>query len=203
MTESRVYLQNRTTKELVEASLLDEVTDQHLAMWEKTWKPVMKENGPGHALQNEAEDSHWDWRKKAEDWRPYLNYHSFAIVCQKELQGLMVVSDIHSARHSTQFGKPIVYVEFLATAPWNRGGSRRRKQYRGVGTVMIAAAVELSCDLGYKGRIGLHSLTDSEPFYKKTCGMTQLGRDAAHEDLMYFEMTEKQADAFRGKPEDI
>jgi hypothetical protein len=69
--------------------------------------------------------------------------------------------------------------------------------------VMIAAAVELSWELGYKGRIGLHSLTDAEFFYKKTCGMTELGRDSAHEDLMYFEMTEKQAEAFRGKPGDI
>ena len=34
-------------------------------------------------------------------------------------QGLMLVSDFKSARLQVQFGKPIVYVEFVATAPWN------------------------------------------------------------------------------------
>jgi GNAT superfamily N-acetyltransferase len=128
-----------------------------------------------------------------------VGYHSFAIVCENDLQGLMLASDFRSARLQAQFGKPIVYVEFVATAPWNRPEVQKPPRYRGVGTVMVAAAVELSWDLGYRGRIGLHSLPAAERFYRESCGMTELGKDAAHQNLMYYEMTDNQAERLRQK----
>ena len=197
MQESRVYLKKMATGQLVEASLLDEITNRHLAMWVKTWQPVMQERCKGRVLQEKPEDHHWDWKWKANEWRPLLGFHSFAITCEGELQGLMLACDFKSARIQAQFGKPIVHVDFLATAPWNRPEFQTPQRYRGVGTVMVAAAVELSWELGYRGRIGLHSLSDAEEFYRDKCGMTELGKDAAHQDLMYYEMTDKQAEDFR------
>ena len=38
MQESRVYLRKLSTGQLVEASLVDEVTDRHLAMWNGEWQ---------------------------------------------------------------------------------------------------------------------------------------------------------------------
>src|SRR3989442_10219041 len=102
----------------------------------------------------------------------------------------MLASDFKSARLQSQFGKTIVYVEFVATAPWNRPEIQTPPRYRGAGTAMVTAAIELSYRLGCRGRMGLHSLPAAEPFYRETCGMTELGHDAAHENLMYFEMTE-------------
>jgi hypothetical protein len=116
---------------------------------------------------------------------------------EKSLQGLMLVSDFRSVRLQVQFGKPIVYVEFVATAPWNRPEVQKPPKYRGVGTVMVAAAIELSCGLDYRGRIGLHSLPAAAPFYRDKCGLIELGRDAEHPNLTYFEMTENQAQKFR------
>jgi hypothetical protein len=148
-------------------------------------------------FQDKPEDHHWNWRWKANYWRPLLGYHSFAIVCEKSLQGLMLASDFRSARLQDRFGKSIVYVEFVATAPWNRPEVQKPPKYRGVGTAMVAAAIELSCDLKYRGRIGLHSLPAAVQFYRDKCGLTELGSDAEHEDLVYFEMTENQAKRFR------
>ena len=199
MTESRVFLRKSETKELVEASLLDEVTDRHLAMWDSSWRPAIKAHCVGRTIRDKPEDHHWDWKWKANEWRPLLGYHSFAIVCENDLQGLMLASDFKSARLQSQFGKTIVYVEFVATAPWNRPELQNPPRYRGVGTVMVAAAVELSWDLGYRGRIGLHSLPKAEHFYRESCGMTELGKDAAHQNLMYYEMTDNQAERFRQK----
>jgi hypothetical protein len=199
MTESRVYLRKTEPNELVEASLLDEVTDQHLAMWNDSWRPAMEAYCAGRIFRDKPEDHHWDWKWKANEWRPLLGYHSFAIVCESSLQGLMLASDFRSARLQAQFGKPIVYVDFLATAPWNRPEVQNPPRYRGVGTVMVAAAVELSWDLEYRGRIGLHSLSLAERFYREKCGITELGKDAAHQDLMYYEMTDNQAEKFRQK----
>ncbi|MEI7880931.1 MAG: hypothetical protein WCI95_08665 [bacterium] len=74
-------------------------------------------------------------------------------------------------------------------------------RYRGVGTAFVAMAIQLSVDMGYKGRAGLHSLPAAETFYKTACGMTAVQRDPGpHQNLMYYELTEKQADMFRQKP---
>ncbi len=59
---------------------------------------------------------------------------------------------------------------------------------RGVGSALITAAVALSDDEGFKGRLGLHSLPQADAFYRKI-GMTDLGQDTAYQNLRYFEMT--------------
>lgn len=197
MQESRVYLKQLSTGQLVEASLLDEVTDRHLALWSGAWQSALQAYCASRALRDKPEDHHWDWKWKANEWRPMLGYHSFAITCEGELQGLMLACDFKSARLQAQFGKPIVYVEFLATAPWNRKEIQNPPRYVGVGTIMVAAAVEVSWELGYRGRVGLHSLPRAEDFYRDKCGMSELGKDAAHQGLMYYEMTDNQAEAFR------
>jgi hypothetical protein len=197
MNESLVYLQDPQTGGLVEASLFDEVTDEHLRLWEQGWVPEMRAHRANRAPADTPEDSHWNWRNKANGWRALLGYQSYALVCQGELQGLMLTNDMTSARLPQQFGKPIVYVEFLATAPWNRPELRMPPKYRGCGRIFILAAIHTSLDAGFKGRIGLHSLPAAERFYEEKCGFTRLGPDSSHQKLAYYEMTETQADAFR------
>ena len=177
MEESRVYLRKVATGQLVEASLLDQVIDTHLAIWDASWQTAMQTYCAGRALRDRPEDHYWNWKQKADYWRPLLGYHSFAITCEGDLQGLMLVSDFESARVQSQFGKPIVYVKFLPSAPWNRP--------------------EFQTPPCYRGRIGLHSLPKSEPFYRDACKMTELGKDAAQQNLMYYEMTNTQAEEFR------
>jgi hypothetical protein len=197
MNESLVYLLDPQNSGLVEASLFDEVTDEHLRLWEQGWVPEMRNFQANRPPGNLPEDSHWNWRVKANAWRPMLGYQSYALVCQGELQGLMLTNDMASARLPEQFGKLIVYVEFLATAPWNRPELRSPPKYRGCGRIFIAAAIQTSLDAGFKGRIGLHSLPGAEGFYQGKCGFTRLGPDSSHQNLTYYELTTTQADAFR------
>ena len=49
---------------------------------------------------------------------------------------------------------------------------------------------------GFKGRIGLHSLPQSNNFYANKVGMTDMGQDEEYQNLRYFEMTPEQAEAF-------
>jgi uncharacterized protein YerC len=58
----------------------------------------------------------------------------------------------------------------------------------------MAAAVSMSFDEEFDGRIGLHSLPTVEKFYRDVCGMTDLGIDATR--LRYFEMTATAARRF-------
>jgi len=122
MTESRIFLQRAKTNKLVEASLLDEVTDRHLAMWEGSWCPAMEAYCEGRTARNQPEDHHWDWKWKADEWRPLLGYHSFAIVCEKDLQGLMLVSDFKSARCQR---RPLRRWYLRRNCDWNFGSPKR------------------------------------------------------------------------------
>lgn len=114
----------------------------------------------------------------------------------------MIVNTIKRCRISSQANKHLVYVEYLEVAPWNRRLAAGGTTYKGVGKVLIAAAIQLSIDEGNRGRIGLHSLPQADDFYNR-CGMTDLGPDAAYPKfpLRYFEMTEAQAKSFlSGEP---
>ena len=69
-------------------------------------------------------------------------------------------------------------------------------RYRGVGSILIRVAIALSEDLGFRGRLGLHSLPQADGFYADTCNMVDLGVDRDYHNLRYFEMTPECAQAF-------
>ena len=76
-----------------------------------------------------------------------------------------------------------------------RGGQPR---FSGVGTLLLASAIQLSIDEEFAGRIGLHSLPQADAWYVK-CGLTDLGPDPNEkQNLKYFEMTPERAKAFLG-----
>lgn len=78
----------------------------------------------------------------------------------------MIVNTIKRCRIKKHANKHLVYVEYLEAAPWNRRGIPNRNQCKGVGTILIAAAIQLSMDEGNRRRIGLHSLPQADTFYR-------------------------------------
>jgi hypothetical protein len=117
------------------------------------------------------------------------------VECGGQIQGLMLIAGGKDCRIQSQKGKNLVYVDYLSVAPWNSKASTVNPKYNMVGKVLLQAAIELSDDEGFKGRIGLHSLPQSETWYSNI-GMTDLGKDVAYLNLRYFEMTPEQATAF-------
>ena len=63
---------------------------------------------------------------------------------------------------------------------------QRPPRYKGVGSVFLLFARTRSLELGYEGRVGLHSLPGTEKFYDNQ-GMLDLGQDEDYDDLVYFE----------------
>jgi len=59
-------------------------------------------------------------------------------------------------------------------------------RYKSVGTVLIQFARTRSIELGYQGRLGLHSLPGIENFYDNQ-RMLNLGADEDYENMVYFE----------------
>lgn len=202
MEKSAIYIQRSGTRDDVDAELWDDISDLHLDLWRSTWVPMM--DNAARRLRSAAvplykwpQDLHWDWSDKTDWSRPLLTLQRFAITCGGALQGLMLVNLTKlTARLPSQKGKDLAYIEFVSTAPWNRPEISGVQQFHGIGINMVRAAVELSRNEGFQGRIGLHSLSQAASFYSKTCGMSALGQDRHYEDLDYFEMTPTQADAF-------
>ena len=187
---SLVYLEDRESRQLVEASLYDCIQPKHLDDFEQLWKPLRSTQSEQHG--------HWDWRRKVAAFAGQLSFQSFAIEYSDETQGLMIVNKTKRCRLPGQANKHLVYVDYLEAAPWNRGRVEGHPSYRGIGTVLVAAAIQLSMEEGNHGRVGLHSLPQADTFYRDRCGMTDLGPDASYPriPLRYFEMTESQARSF-------
>lgn len=113
------------------------------------------------------------------------------------MHGMMLVLTAGKfCRIESQKGKPLVYVDYLATAPWNSADVVAEPTYAGVGKVLIRSAIQLSVEEELQGRIGLHSLPQAESYYRDNCKMTDLGQDKAYYGLKYFETTPEQSASF-------
>lgn len=130
------------------------------------------------------EDKYWDWLFKLNFISKQNNYEGYAIECENQTQGLMMIeTQMHGSWIKT--GKRVIYIEGIASAPSNRVQIKNLPMFRGVGTALLKFARIRSVELGYEGRIGLHSLPEVEKFYENQ-NMINCGRDD-DEDLVYFE----------------
>jgi len=187
---------------MVDAELWDAITEKNLADWEAEWIPELFRflqalHRQGVERRFWPQSRHWDWRDKMKAIESRLANQSFSIVCQDMTQAMMIADMTKRAQIDSQKNDHLVYVDFLEAAPWNRREmSQKPPRLSGAGSILILAAIELSKIEGFKGRIGLHSLPQANDFYANKVGMTDLGRDAAYQNLRYFEMTPEQAEAF-------
>lgn len=196
-------LWNRHTNSFEEAQLYSPIAEPHLLDYEQRWMPLVHQKlaqiqGREALAAANLQDFHWRWSEKVQERTGDLGWQSFAIHCGGLTQGLMFANFVKRCRAPTQEGDHLVYVDLVSTAPWNRHGFTERPLYKGVGRIMLVAAVSLSVQEGFKGRVGLHSLPQSESWYRDICCMTDLGPDEQYQKLHYFEMTPTQAQAFIG-----
>lgn len=203
MSSFPIQIQLRETRTDVDASLLDGMAPQDLLVVENEWSAerslVVQEllrNGVDRAKWPQS--VHWNWAKKA-PMLGMLESSGFGVVCENRWQGVMMTKTASAfARLAADKGKPLVYVDFLEVAPWNwaipelgRGG-----RFRLIGSTLFWRAVQQSNEEGFHGRVGLHALPQAESFYEKGCGMTALGRDAAKQNLLYFELSRQSAERY-------
>lgn len=186
--------------QLVPATLYDGMTQTQIASATASWQPwvddyvaVLKQQNVH--MEDWPQHAHWNWNRKASSVSGLLAYQLLGIECDGLMQGLMLTGTLGRCKISNQAGNPLVDVHFLATAPWNLRSFVSQPRFGLVGKILIVAAVQISLDNGFRGRIGLHSLKQAESFYLNDCGMTDLGIDTGPEGqgLRYFETTPEQA----------
>ena len=195
-------------------ALAEGLDTSHLDFMETQWTPAMKRQYGLAILQFfqqpaadqtlerwreilgdlAVQDHHWSWRTKC-SITPGTNRRVFSLLNAGDVEAAMVLLFGKNSRDPAGM-LPIVYVDFVAVAPWNRKKFQDPQRFRNLGTVMLGAAVQLSVTLGLGGRCGLHSLPQSEGFYRHI-GMRDFGLDAAYSSLRYFEFDVAGAAHFR------
>jgi hypothetical protein len=205
-----VPLFNRLSKAFDDASLFQGIDNENFAHIEGRWRPMFDQRTAQAKVTGEsrseinAEDAHWEWGKKmiAATKDPFV-FDIFALECAGSTQAMMLVrkgGEKCFSRHNEHPRAPIIYVDFLATAPWNRKRLVREPVYKGGGRILISTAVSLSIEEEMQGRIGLHSLQSAEEFYRTQIGMADLGKDNDYQGLRYFELPASKAVHFFANP---
>lgn len=195
--ETDAHLVRPLDDTIVAAKLIIGVTVDEIDEAVGLWSPYLTQQI--QAGIGRPQHAHWEWERKARAVNGLLAYTFCGITVETEMQALMLREDTFArAKHPDQRGMPIVYVPFLATAPWNDKEIVPTPAYRGCGTILLKESVDYSHTIGYKGRVGLHSLPQAEGFYRDRCKMVDLGvdPDPEHQNLRYFEFTNEAARTF-------
>ena len=197
MKPTPIILIDGSTKADVAALLLHEVELERLEETGDKWFEIRKEHAAKLATEGRPvpQHYHWDWARKAGK-TALLAYRCLAVECKGEIQGLMLLNlTTHQARLDPDHAKPLVYVDYVETAPWNAREFTNQPQYKSVGSILLEAAVRASLNESFGGRVGLHSLPQADGFYAG-CGMTLLGTEHRNGPLNYFEFTRDAAAKF-------
>lgn len=205
-----VPLWDNARKGVEPATLWKQPAPELLLRAEEQWRGWMEgvaaiNASRGLGMQLPFTYAHWPWgyiavrASKSLREEVYAVTHTTDAGTRKErvwVEGMMHLSTYeHPCVAESHKGKPGIYLDLIATAPWNLPGALTPPRFKFVGAILMRQAIDVSRDLGFKGRIGLHSLDDAAAFYRKV-GMVSLGRDPKKQDLEYFELEEAAAEAF-------
>lgn len=134
---------------------------------------------------------HWDWTRKLLGASALTHALYTVMEGERYLAAMLLRLDPRiRARLAPDAGKELAYVDFIESAPsnWTVPALGQVQRVKGLGTALILAAIERSIAEEMGGRVGLHSLPQSEPFYG-ALGMTNLGPDLVKQGLTYYEFT--------------
>ena len=195
-------LLNRQTGQEEWATLYSPIELTNVEDFERYWQPAMQAKiatftTPKDIANANLQDACWDWRGKHQARANRFDWESFTVESDGQTQGLMFLRTYGLSRESSQLNLPLIYIDLLSVAPWNRHGFTDTPKYKGIGPLLFGAALSSSISEGFQGRLGLHSLPQSESWYRDRCKMSELGPDKAYPgNLVYFEFTPVQAQAY-------
>jgi len=135
----------------------------------------------------QIDDHHWRWFNKS------LAFHSdeykwFFVMAESYPQAACL---IYHPKPSAIDAANIFYIEYLAVAPWNRENPLSPKVIKGLGPLIIQAAMRYAVEkLAYRPGYSLHALPKAVAFYERM-GMLHIPQ-YDKEGLPFFEMPEER-----------
>ena len=153
------------------------LTQEQVGQIDDIWGGILQET--------QQPDARWDWAYKLRLAVNDDRYEAYGIEFEALLQGVIL---LETQWHRSWLPQrlPLVYVEYLASAPWNRRLLEDPPYLLGVGRALLLFARQRSVELGYGGRVGLHALPGAEAFYRRYT-MPDYGSDPDKDGLVYFE----------------
>jgi len=110
-------------------------------------------------------DSHWKWR---EIISYYQNDPKWVARCVRTgdgaIQGALLLRKM--VKSVLEPGKKAVFIDRVATAPWNRDKLAKTPHFRGVGAGFALYSIVLSYSQGFGGRVNLQAVAN-EDFHAK------------------------------------
>src|SRR5207248_1305767 len=109
---------------LVDAVLHERIDAGYALQVDDEWKAQFAAEEARAVAEGRAvpliEHDHWEWGEKVKESAHLLSCPTLAIECAGQTQGLMLVkTDGHFGRLLAELDQPLVYIVYLATAPWN------------------------------------------------------------------------------------
>ncbi len=181
-----------STNKIVEAEVISNLSKSVVEATDDVWLEfqrglILKVQSTGNSSESFPEHLHWRWSQNARSYEGRSGYEFLAVRCEERIQGMMLLDYTRIGRLPKQASLPLVYVDYLSAAPWNLHLLENSPEFRGVGRLLITIAEAKSRELGFQGRLGLHSLPQAEGFYRRLPGMVDLGSDSQYYGLSYFE----------------
>ncbi|EMO66411.1 hypothetical protein LEP1GSC132_2462 [Leptospira kirschneri str. 200803703] len=152
--------------------------------WLDSLKPILHDYN--------LEDIGWDWTSKALS-KYNNNYLWSSLVIDDISEGIIICNH---PENSKIYEYNIIYIDYLATAPWNRNSVLGVGKYIGIGTLLLKASIKYGLkQFNYIPGFNLHSLSRAENYYRKI-GMRDLGIDDKKNGLRIFEMEKEGCELF-------
>lgn len=144
--------------------------------------------------QIQVDDNHWDWLTKTLAYKT-SEYDWFFLMAEGMPQGVCL---IYHPKPSASAANEIFYIEYVATAPWNRKNPMKERFFVGVGSLLIKHAMTYAQDvLKLTPGFSLHAIPRATGFYE-SIGMIAYP-DHDKEVLKYYEMAQVAAVAYLEK----
>ena len=153
------------------------MTTRHLSDYQQLWQPML--------IEAALPDRGWPWEYKLRQAQQEERFEAYAIEAAGFTQGMLYL-ETQWHRSGTPQRDRLVYVQAIASAPWNRVEIEDPPFFAGIGRALLLFARQRSKQIGYHGRVGLHALPGSEGFYHRNA-MPDYGPDLEKEGLIYFE----------------
>lgn len=140
-------------------------------------------NAPQILAQYGLTDFGWNWVTKV-GFCSTDDYEWFYLIAEGKTQAVCI---IYHPKPSVVDGQRIFYIDYIASAYWNRNRPAHRRRFSSVGTKLISFAIKHATEnLGYRPGFSLHSLPTAEAYYV-SLGITPYECDSKKEGLRYFE----------------
>jgi len=179
------FLLHRPTQKEIPARFIQLTPELAAAGLDDRWW----NNPPGSTDGQSEEDAEWNWEQLSIEANGMDYWEAIALQTSSgALQGAMVYRA--DAKSVLEPDSGAVFVENLATAPWNRKRVIAAPENGGVGPELLCQAVHHSHLLGFNGRVLLTSLPGAVEFYEGR-GFVNTGRII--DDLPLYELPKDAA----------